>query len=201
LIEKDGVHPGFKESVFQRSPGFGKTLLHELRRPVGIMDIARSFKQIEELPSLRYGAEQTVAAADAFFILVKPHRRTLGVTLGGLNRAIKIQRHPRQLFAWQPLHHQATEELPDLFSPFGIHLGKRTTGGGHIREFAQANQAQDDQVIPVIINLAQSAKSQQQVHDQQHQIPAEDRRGLQVRKAGFQPLLMLNAVIKLLEEQ
>jgi hypothetical protein len=81
--------------VFQRAPGFGKTRQHELRRPIGIMDIARPMKKIQKLSGLCDGAKQGVVAAGALLVLVEPHRRALGVALGGLNRTIEIQCHPR----------------------------------------------------------------------------------------------------------
>ena len=167
------------------------------------MDIARPMKKIEKLSGLCDGAKQRIVAAGALLVLVEPHRRALGVALGGLNRTIKIQCHPRQLFALKCLQHHATGQLPDLFNPIGIHLDKGAAGSGHIRKPAQAHQPQHNRVVSVIIHFAQPAKSQQQVHDQQqyHQMPAENGRQLQMRKASFQPLLQLQTVEELLKNQ
>jgi hypothetical protein len=63
-----------------------------------------------------------------------------------------------------------------MLNPSGIHLAQGAADGGHIRKSTQAHQPQHDRVVSVIIHIAQPAKSQQQVHDQQqdHQMPAKD---------------------------
>jgi len=59
--------------------------------PVGVMDIARTVQEVEDLPCLRYGAEQGIVAASPFLLLVEADGRSLGMTLGGLYRAVEVQ--------------------------------------------------------------------------------------------------------------
>jgi len=120
-----------------------------------------------------------------------------------LNRTIKIKRHPRQLFALQPLDHHATGQLPHLLNPLGIDLPQRAADGGHIRKSAQTHQSQHDGIVSVIIELPQPAKPQKQVHNQQqhHQMPAKDGREPQMRKTGPQTLLQLETLKELLEDE
>ena len=90
-----------------------------------------------------------------------------------------------------------------MLNPIGIDLSQRSADGGYIRQFSQLHQPQHDGIVFVIIDFAQSAKSQNQVHDQEqhHQMTAEDGREVQMGKAQLQPLLQLDALEELLKNQ
>ena len=83
-----------------------EVVYHEFMRPLAVMDIAGSVKDIEKLSGLSHGGKQVVVTAGALLLGVVSDGGAFGVSLRRHHRAIEVQGQAGQLFPLQALDHQ-----------------------------------------------------------------------------------------------
>ena len=104
----------------------------EVRRAVGIVDVAGPVEHVEHLAGLRDRAQQGVVAAVAFALLVVADRRPLRVPPSALHGAVEVQRDGGQVELGEAVENQLSHQGPE---PVHAAVGGRAQGprdGGHV---------------------------------------------------------------------
>jgi hypothetical protein len=97
---------------------------------------------------------------------------------------------------------RASDELAadgaDLGHAAGIVLPEGATDGHDVRQSGEPREAAQERIVPIVAGVAELAKSEEQVHDEQQddEMVAKDRGDVQVAEARAQPVLELQAAQK-----
>ncbi len=87
-----------------------------------------------------------------------------------LGRAIEIECNAGQPQPCQTLKHQLSEESPQTLDDLLVQVLQHTTEGSDIGQFSQTQQALDDRIIVIEVEISEMAVAEQQVDNQaEHQ--------------------------------
>ena len=152
-------HPG--KTISYR----GYAIPHEAHRAVGVMHVARSVKHVQNLRTLRHGAEQRIIAALTLLLGVISDRQSLGVSAAGNHRTIEVHRHSGETFLLQPIQHQGAVHVLELCHRLLIHPGQCSAHRRDVGQTAQSQGSSRQWIITISIKIPQSTISQHQMHD------------------------------------
>jgi len=97
LVAEEGrVDSRLKQCVRELGFGLGKAIQNELLGPIGIMDVAGTMMDIEELTRLSHRTKQGIVASCALFGLVVPNGCSFGIALGGLDGPVEVESQSSQ---------------------------------------------------------------------------------------------------------
>ena len=179
--------PGLGKSL----PDLGQALADELDGTVGVVDVAAAMQNIEDLPALSDRTEQGVVAALAFLALVEAAGDSLGAALGGNDAAIEIQSDPAEGFLSQTFENDFAHQILEF--GYGPLVGaiEHAADRRYARNRSHAQDALDDRVVAIEIDIANIPESDQSVDHEQLEHGGEakmrssfDRNGASLQPAG-----------------
>ena len=202
IAEEGAVHADFDLRVRQDGPNRLDTGQKERFGPMGIMHVARSKEEIEDLSGLGDRTEQRVIAAGSFLLLVESHGGSFGASLGGEHGTVEVQRDPRGLECPEAIQNSLSQEAPECFDALGGGLLEGPTDGGHRGKSPEPQEALDQWIVPIVSPILQFTKAQEQMNDQlqEHRGGMEHLPRTPRLEAATQSALEINAREELLEE-
>jgi len=81
---------------------------------MGVVDVAGTMEQIEDLSCLSDGAKERVIATPPFVLFIVADGGVLRMTLGGNDGAVEVQRDACKAAGTQPHGDQFTAQAPDV---------------------------------------------------------------------------------------
>jgi len=202
LTEEGGVHAHLDNDAGERQSHFVNAGCDERLRIMGVVDVAGTVEQIEDLTSLGNGAKERIVAAPAFVFLVESDGGVLRMPFGGEDGAIEVQSDASKGAGTQTQDNQFTAKSSKVLNAVLIGGSQDAADRGNIREHAQSKHAFDKRIVFVKPDVAQASISCEHVNDEQKcNAPVGENRGaMQMIKAGLQARQELNILEELPEE-
>ena len=135
-------------------------------RTIGVVDVAGSMVDVENLAGLCHGAEKRVVASLPLLGAVIPDGGPFGPPAGTDHRAVEVQGHASLPQRTQPLHDQLAAKVPQLGDIVAIGGSQGAAHRGNIRQAAHAQNAVHHWVIAVVAAVPELPKPQHQMEDQ-----------------------------------
>ena len=175
VAEKGAVHPHLDVYARQCRADFVDAGEDELASTVGIVNVAGTEEEVEDLAGLGDGTEERVVASLAFLLGIEAYRRALGATVGAQYRAIEVEGDAAQAETGEALQDEATQQMPQLLDHGAGDPAQDATDGGDMRKALELQQAQDQGVVVVEAGIAEMSIAEQNVNHK-----AENHRGVAI---------------------
>ena len=144
-----------------------QTLLDKGIGAVGVVHVAATMMEVEDLVSLRDGGEQWVVASQPFLLLVETHRRAFAMALGAEHRAVEIQSDSSAVLSGEAVEDEAAVDAAQSMDAGGVGAGQTAADGGDVGEAVQSQRSFDHLIVAVVLDIAQVTKAEKSVNDEQ----------------------------------
>ena len=186
VAEEGAIHTDFDDCSWKHAAHSVDALEDKLPRTTGVVHVAGSVQDIEDLTGLRDGAKQGIVTALTFLFAIEADRRALSMSAGAEHGAIEVERHARGLKGLQAVEDEVTSELLKPLDGLDTDRAKGSAESGNMRQALETEEPQDHRVIAVIGNFPQFSVSEKNVQNQCHKLKAATIGGVagDVPKAG-----------------
>jgi len=114
LTKEGGIHAHFDDDAGERRADFVNTGSDKILCIMGIVDIAGTMEQIEDLSCLSNGAKERVVATPLFMFFIVAYGGVLRMTFGRNDGAVEIQGDACKAAGTQPQDDQFTAKALDV---------------------------------------------------------------------------------------
>jgi hypothetical protein len=202
LTEEGGVHAYFNNDAGKRNADFVNARSDKGLSIMGVVDVAGTMEQIEDLSCLSDGAKERVVATPSFVLFIVADGGVLRMPFGGDDGTVEVQRNTRYVAGTQPQDDQFAAKAPDVLHATIIGGSQDAANGRDIGEHIQTQYTLDKRVVFVKTDVAPTSIACQHMDDEQERDApvSENGRAMQMFKAGFQARQELNILEELPEE-
>ena len=202
FAEEGGVHAYFNNDAGERNADFVNARCDKGQSIMGVVDVAGTMEQIENLSCLSDGAKKRVVATPSFVFFIVADGGVLRMPFGGDDGTVEVQRNTCYVAGTQPQDDQFTAKAPDVVHTTLVGGSEDAADGRDIGEHIQPEYTLDKRIVFIKTDVAQTSIACQYMDDKQKRDASVGKNGrtMQMFKAGFQTRQELNVLEELPKE-
>ena len=166
VTEEGGIEADLEVDAGKAALDLADTVEDEEDGAVGVVDVAGSVEEVEDLAGLGDGTEEGVVAAGAFFLFVEADGGPLGVPLGGTNGAVEVEGESGGEPGHETIEDEVFEETLEAVHAGAVRLGEGAAEGGDIGKAGESEEAKDHGVAVVEAGVAEFTVAEEEVDDE-----------------------------------